>query len=300
MCAVQDNGTSGAIVWAVHQPDGQATWDYAEGGIGPDGEVVFVSNGGGSNVFLFQSGSSGSSPDGVWPRHQRDAGNKGYATTGDQATSSYTSAGVSGGLWCAPALSKNGHWILPSNDGAAQLKALDANLALVWEHVLGDWADGGAAVAADGTIFAADNSGNVYSLTESEAASVWSVAENWMVNLGAPVNSRLNIGPDGTVYAIVGSTTLYALDPADGSTKWSQPVGGGDSWQMTTALSGDGSVVYFRTKGGEGLLYAFAAADGASLWTRHVGAEWDGLHPVVGTDGTIYQGATDIGAPIIP
>ena len=53
VCAVQDNGTSGFVVWAVHQPSAQTAWNYAEGAMSTDGEVVFVSDGDGRNVFLF-------------------------------------------------------------------------------------------------------------------------------------------------------------------------------------------------------------------------------------------------------
>ena len=184
----------------------------------------------------------------------------------------FLSVTVADGLWCGLALTPHGHWILPSHDTAGgELKAVDPFLNEVWTFDMSDWSDGGAAIAPDGTIFVGDSAGNVYSLTEEdETDGMWSVRENWSVNLGAPVNSRLKLGADGKVYAIAGRTTLCALDPADGSIEWSQPVGGGDSWQVTTALSPDGSTVYFRTKGGEGLLYAFAAEDGALVWARHV------------------------------
>ena len=300
MCAIQDNGTSGSIAWAVHQPGGQVSWGYTEGGIGPNGEVLFASDSGGESLVMFQSASSGAPANGAWPRHQRNNGNVGYAAGGDPATSTFISTTEAGALWCGLALTPNGHWVVPSNNGPNFLKAFDENLQLVWDHPLGDWADSGPAVAADGTIYVGSNAGDFLSLTESETAGVWSVTENWNVPMGAPVGSRPAIGPDGTIYVVVNGVSVFALNPGDGSTKWSTPVGGGDSWQMTLAVSADGSTVYFRTKGTEGLLYAIDASDGSVNWTRHVGDSWDGLHPVIGSDGTIYQGATDIGSPIIP
>ncbi len=300
--AVRDDGTAGTILWGIHQPEGNSAWNYAEAGIGPAGQVLFVSDSATeANKNLFQFDAPGVGTPNAWPSYQGDAGNKGYATGGNPATNTYITAFAPGGLWCGVALSGNDHWIIPSND-AAKLKAYDTSLTLLWEFTMDDWSDGGPAVAPDGTIYVGDNSGAFFSITEDNSGGPWTATQNWKVDLGGQVNSRPSIGPDGTIYVVAGggSVTLYALDPADGSEKWSTPVDGGDAWQMATAVSPDGSAVYFRTKGSEGLLYAVSTADGSVLWTRHVGSSWDGLQPVVGTDGTIYQGATNIENPIVP
>ena len=69
--------------------------------------------------------------------------------------------------------------------------------------------------------------------------------------------------------------------------------GGDDTWNNAPALSNDGSVVYYRSKE-TGKLLALNAADGSTLWERRVGTAWDGLAPMIGADGTIYVGSSNV------
>ncbi len=290
--ALRDDETQGSIIWDLHQPDGQTAWNNAEGAIAEDGSVLFLSDGlSGNNVFLFRGTSPGAlgTP---WRSYQNSSGNLGFATGGGQATTAYIATFVNGGLWSHPTRTLDGHWIIPSNDNATadQLQVLDNSLQVVWTAHLNEWSDGGAATSHDGTIYIGSNGGDVRSFAPDGTPG-------WTVTMGGAVNSRLKCA-NATIYGSAGNNTVFALNAADGSAKWSV-AGGDDTWNNAPALSNDATIVYYRSKA-TGMLLALDAADGSVIWKRRVGTGFEGLTPLVGPDGTIYVGASNVVDPFVP
>jgi eukaryotic-like serine/threonine-protein kinase len=138
---------------------------------------------------------------------------------------------------------------------ARKVFALDpATGAVRWAADLKDWVWSAPADSGE-AIFAADISGNIYSLGAQDGKNAWPTVQPDGSVTGSPV-----VVPGGIVVATE-SGFLYSFKP-DGSTLW-PPVNIGGKIYTTPVLSGDRILV--APMGAKSLLYAVNAKDGSVL-----------------------------------
>jgi len=176
-------------------------------------------------------------------------------------------------------------------------------------------------VAADGTIYAKDQTGTLYAFNPDETLK-WSISQAG-ISAATPT-----MGSDGTIYLGSDNGSLYAINPANGSINWTFTA----SASIATAAAIDNSGnIYFGTLGGtcyavsssghqiwsfttgnsitsspaldaygnvyfgssDRYLYAINTANGAVQWKYLLGGEIRTSSPVIDSDGVIYIGCLD-------
>ncbi|AIE86389.1 cell surface protein [Fimbriimonas ginsengisoli Gsoil 348] len=148
-------------------------------------------------------------------------------------------------------------------------------------------------VGPSGTVYLAGHGPNDLGFDESVVVALdgQTGALLWKKLLGTPGGApkQPSVGRDGTVYVALADGTVDALYPLDGSIKWSNPLGGPT---QAPSIGFDGSV-YIQMN--TGVLYRLANQDGAKLWS-YLEKSFTALSrwPLIGPDGTVYIGATNL------
>lgn len=137
---------------------------------------------------------------------------------------------------------------------ARKLFSIDpANGGLRWTAELKDWVWGTPALMGD-TLYAADISGNIYSLAAASGKNAWPE-----VKPDGPITGNMLALPDGGVVVAAESGFLYGYKN-DGSTLWPAVNIGGKIY-TSPVLAGDRILV--APMGAEYLLYAVNSKDGS-------------------------------------
>jgi outer membrane protein assembly factor BamB len=165
-------------------------------------------------------------------------------------------------------------------------------------------------IATDGTVytFYNDGSGNTSLLALSPTNSIlWSLSANSYQSF-----QTISIGNDGTVYAPV-SSMFFALTNAPGL-EYNFTNAGGSVFSLTNVaikwvydggntypslfvnsapFTGQDGTPYIFDSYSSNILYAFSATNGALSWrtSGFLTADWTGVTPAIGSDGTIYLAA---------
>lgn len=118
----------------------------------------------------------------------------------------------------------------------------------------------------------------------------------WESPIGEPIISAPVVGEDGTIYVGADNKKLYAFKK-DGAVKWSITLGGNS--YAAPAIGPDGTI-YVRTwddrklvavSSGGRKLWEFALGNSSKLPAKEILFH---APPVVGADGTIYTGGTEV------
>ncbi len=148
-----------------------------------------------------------------------------------------------------------------------------------WTYPLpGAYQVAGIAVAADGTIYVANNSQYFYAVNPNGS-------QKWMYEFASYGSSPPAIGWDGTIY-VVGDDSLYALSP-DGAKKWAYRIWGHTG---TPVIASDGTI-FIRNDQQPATLYALNPT-GTLKWSVQLpgGSTWENDSPAIGASDTIYVG----------
>ncbi len=115
---------------------------------------------------------------------------------------------------------------------------------------------GGAIGAADGVLYAVQETGSLFAVRIATGTTVWdrSVPSNGFF-------TSIVIG-DGAIYITDDNGMLYSLNAANGNSNWSYPAGGSRISIPVTA----GGMVYVTDD--TGTLHAITAAGGKRVWTH--------------------------------
>src|SRR5581483_5256050 len=145
----------------------------------------------------------------------------------------------------------------------------------------------------DGTIYFGSSGLNdhaVYAVNADGTLKWRFVTNGGANNAGGSIDTASPaVADDGTVYVGNAVGRFYALTPA-GTQKWVHDFGASFSASISPALASDGTIY---VKVGDGRLYALNPANGATKWSVDVHGLLTYASPVVGFDGTIYQGSED-------
>lgn len=157
-----------------------------------------------------------------------------------------------------------------------------------WQATTAGGITGAPAVGGDGTVYVGSTDKSLYAFSP-DGSQKWAYATGGLIDTCSPA-----IADDGTVYVGSADGALYALNP-DGTLKWkhafgssTNPVGAGCS----PAIAADGTI-YLRVS--DGYLHALNPADGSERWKQNIHSTAAGFYgtPVIGADGTIYQGSDE-------
>ncbi len=177
----------------------------------------------------------------------------------------------------APAIDENGTIYFGTVQGTSVLYALYPNGTLKWTYYTGEDFVSSPAIGNDGTIYVGSN--------KCIHAIYPNGTRKWMFQTGHVVYSSPAIGMDGTVYCGSHDTNLYALDPTNGTLKWKFKTG---DWVRVSPCIADDGTIYVVSL--DGYLYALTS-NGTMKWKTYVGA---GTSPIIGWDGTIYCGSSNL------
>ncbi len=161
---------------------------------------------------------------------------------------------LGGSIPGAPLISADGADLYVGSFARKVFAVEAATGAIRWTADLKDWVWNAPALDGD-TVFAADISGNVYSLGAPNGKNAWPE-----VKPDGPITASPIAIPNGVVVATE-SGLLYAFKP-DGSTLW-PPANIGGKIYTTPVISGDRIIV--APLGGTNLLYAVNSQDGSLL-----------------------------------
>ena len=194
-----------------------------------------------------------------------------------------------------------------SENGTAELFALDTNGRLLWDSWIGPYATD-PVIGSDGTLYLGAITYNTENSSKLLAFNS-NGTEKWEFTTADMVYAAPAIGADGTIY-VGGGSTLYAVYP-DGTKKWETQLGSGKI-TASPAIGADGTIYV----GAGGRLYAVNQA-GALKWSfattgdnpvsTPIGVEYDYsgfwyfleansddlTSAVIGADGTIYFGSVN-------
>jgi outer membrane protein assembly factor BamB len=143
------------------------------------------------------------------------------------------------------------------------------------------------AVADDGTIYTASDSGLLYAVNPTQPGVTLDEelrlvnGLKWTIMLGR-CQTPPTIGTDGTIYVAALDSYLYAVNP-NGTLKWKFKAG--QELESTPALSADGLVVYSGSD--DNNLYAINTATGTLKWKYKASDDVNGA-PAVDAAGNIY------------
>jgi outer membrane protein assembly factor BamB len=115
---------------------------------------------------------------------------------------------------------------------------------------------GGAIGAANGVLYAVQETGALFALRIDTGSTVWSRS--------VPSNGFFTsiVISGGALYITDDSGMLYSLNAANGNSNWSYPAGGS---QVTPPVTADGMIYVTDDRG---ILHAITAAGGKRVWTR--------------------------------
>lgn len=160
-------------------------------------------------------------------------------------------------------------------------------------------------IAADGTIYIADHTCNLYAISPQGK-------EKWRFGAGEPVSSiewggkscfqaSPSIGPDGTIYIAPMSGFLFAVNP-DGGEKWRYPVFNFKNNWSSPAVGPDGTIYVGSEsyppseteKPQEKSAYIYALnPDGTLKWSYDTGGNWSTSTAGIADNGTVYMSGND-------
>lgn len=152
------------------------------------------------------------------------------------------------------------------------LHALDTNGSRYWDLELTSGDLGMAALAADSTIYVADNQGALYAVTPNGS-------QKWRFDVGGSLIGSPVVDKDGVIYFTDGAA-VYAVNP-DGSLKWRYFKARQPHFVTPPTLAENGTVYI----GAEFGLLAFAP-DGTLKWNVRVYSPSSPLS--IAPDGTVY------------
>lgn len=162
------------------------------------------------------------------------------------------------------------------------------------------------AVGEGGTVYVESSEEVVHALNGATGQLVWTFPTGGLCVDGSPV-----IGADGSICVPANvpaggpssEMRLYALDPANGRIRWQ--AGGvadvGYRGPLSPAISAEG-VVYQAQSWTGGFwpdlftVFGLSAMDGATgrqMWSQSLLRVWNASSPAMGSDGTLYVGASD-------
>ena len=158
-----------------------------------------------------------------------------------------------------------------------KLYAINPDGTLKWSYTIGN-VYGSPAIAADGTIYIGTDDKKLYAINPDGTLK-------WTYTTGKFIYGSPAIATDGTIYIGSCDKYLYAINPY-GTLKWSYNVEGYNNGAPAIATDG---TIYFGTDSKK--LYAINP-DGTLKWSYTTGKQIFGS-PAIGTDGTIYIGSRD-------
>jgi outer membrane protein assembly factor BamB len=175
----------------------------------------------------------------------------------------------------------------PSGEG--KVVTLSADGDFLWEYDAGgSELYAAATVGLDGSIYIGDSGGKFYALDKDGRVS-------WVFNAKDGVYSSAAVGESGDIYVCDEAGYVYALS-RNGGLKWEYKTGGGIF--ASPAIGDDGEVYVSGLY--DANMYALDADDGSVRWAcefpefndvdGYAIRGWPIASPVVGEDGTIYQG----------
>ena len=169
---------------------------------------------------------------------------------------------------------------------------------LKWKFKADKQIESSPVVGADGTIYIADQSCNLYAVNPDGR-------QKWKFDAGEPVTSKEwggescfqstpAIAADGTIYILPTSGNFYAVN-SDGSEKWRYPVFAFKNVWTSPAIASDGTIYvgsesYPPKETGQpqkknALIYALNP-DGTLKWSYDTGGNWSTSTPAIADDGT--------------
>ena len=160
---------------------------------------------------------------------------------------------------------------------SGNLYAIEPGGSLKWRYTAGSYVHSPPAVGADGTIYVGSYDNKLYAINPDGSL-------NWTYDTGGDVTSSCSIGPDGTIYVGSWDHKLYAINPG-GSLKWSYTTG--DYIDSSPAIGTDGTIYVGSA---DDRLYAINR-DGSLKWSYTAGGLM--YSPAIGADGTVYVGSYD-------
>lgn len=163
----------------------------------------------------------------------------------------------------------------------------------LWQAATGQGITMSPAVASDGTIYVGSLDRSVYAYAP-DGTLKWTVATG-----GTLDSASAAVAEDGTVYIGSNDGTLYALNP-NGTEKWRRNFtanGAPAQASSSPAIAADGTI-YIRIS--DGFLHALNPTDGTDRWTANINTTAPTFYgnPVIGPDGTIYQGSDETDAKL--
>jgi outer membrane protein assembly factor BamB/PKD repeat protein len=156
-----------------------------------------------------------------------------------------------------------------------------------WMYATGGAVYTSPAIGADGTVYFGSDDGKLYAFDPSDGNVIWRFA------LTDPIRSSPAIDVGGTIYVGCNDGNLYALNSIDGSMKWRAALHG-PADTASPSIGPDGTV--YMGDATTGILNALAPADGSIKWTSNLepAATWVRPMPVIGADGTVYVGYSQL------
>jgi outer membrane protein assembly factor BamB len=228
-------------------------------------------------------------------------------------------------ITCAPAVGPNGTVYVGSDDGV--FYAFNADGSSQWTYFADDPFDtSAAAIAGDGTVYAASSSGGpIYAFT-SGGTLKWSMTLPGSAIVNGPAALGSVSAADDTLYVKAQDGNLYAINTSSGSVKWTFPVPGisyaapSVGSDGTVYIGADNSVFYAVSPYGtqewtftaDASIYTTPAIDGSgNLYFGTLGGTFYSLgrsgtlrwsfkannsissSPALGTNGMVYFGSYD-------
>jgi outer membrane protein assembly factor BamB len=272
----RDLQSSGVSPYSTSSDTGALAWSYTTGGTVSSSPVI----GADGTVYV------GSSDDNLYALNMDGTLKWSFATGG---AVSYT-----------PAIGSNGTVVyVGSSDG--QLYAVGTDGTLHWSHDTGaDTANGGANIAADGTIYEnysssvtdpflqVTTSNVALHAVNADGTGKWSLSLVQSTSLATRSVAIPAIAADGTVYVTASwiRFQLLACD-AEGTLQWQFGGTTPGGTIGSPAIGADGTVFVGTSAG----LCAFSST-GALRWSVLDTDNLDSSAPALGSDGTVYIGGS--------
>ncbi|RJO60255.1 hypothetical protein C4544_05800 [candidate division WS5 bacterium] len=177
--------------------------------------------------------------------------------------------------------------------------------AVKWRFDAAAGIENSPVIGADGTIYIADHTCNLYAIDPSGK-------EKWHFDAGEPVTSKEwggfscfqgspSVAPDGTIYIVPMTGYLFAVSP-EGKEKWRYPVFNFKNNWTSPAIGSDGTIYvgsesYPPNETGKpqeksAFIYALNP-DGTLKWSYDTGGNWSTSTASIADDGTIYMSGND-------
>jgi outer membrane protein assembly factor BamB len=289
-----------AMLWLGLSRWNMARWDWRPGppsgfiNFGLDGLLPFTKTDTGdvlvALVLLGMAPASlgqaqlGASAQGDWCMGGHDAQRTGQSNIiGPQTNNLRWALDLGSDIRANPVIAADGSIYVGTfhTDEPSEFFAVNPNGTVKWSFETADRIGGAAAVAPDGTVYAASGTvsgdggeGKLYAVNTDGTPK-------WTLDTGA-LRAPL-IDPSGVVYAASFNGLLYAVNP-DGTLRWA--FVGGDELR-TPALSANGTVYVWCA---DHNLYA-VNSDGSQEWASAYASAI--IMPVVSPNGTVYAASID-------